>query len=152
MSQPPMLTAINGLGESSKKSFLTLSLITQSCHGVANTVFVPPPTKPVWFDDLNAKLDKAKAVSHTWIDDIAPSITGGVPKWCSTTTRPTWRRRKKSKRSPKPIRTPGAKTIPTWCRSANSSKCCATRWSKPWPKRRKPKNGSKTGDRNAGRA
>lgn len=80
MSQPPILTAINGLGESSKKSFLTLSLITQSCHGVANTVFVPPPTKPVWFDDLNAKLDKAKAVSHTWIDDIAPSITGGVPK------------------------------------------------------------------------
>src|SRR5262249_11957169 len=77
---PPLLTAINGLGESSKKSFLTLSLITQSCHGVANTVFVPPPEKPVWFDELNKKLDGAKAVSHTWIDDIAPSITGGVPK------------------------------------------------------------------------
>lgn len=79
MSQP-MLTAINGLAAQSQKSFLTLNMITQACHGVANTVFVVPPNKPTWYDDLNGKLDKAKTVAHTWIDDIAPGITGGVPK------------------------------------------------------------------------
>ncbi|MGN6275099.1 MAG: alpha-pore-forming cytotoxin MakA [Solirubrobacterales bacterium] len=79
MSQP-ILTAIEGIGPQTKKSFLTLNMITQACHGVANTVFVPPPTKPVWFDDLNKKLDVTKGVAHTWIDTLAPSITGGVPK------------------------------------------------------------------------
>jgi hypothetical protein len=62
-----------------QSSFVTLNLITQSCHAILNTTFVAPAPKPDWFDDLNAKLDAAKANAQDWIDNIAPGVTGGVP-------------------------------------------------------------------------
>ncbi len=42
-------------------------------------MFVPPSPKPSWFDDLNSKLDVAKTHAQDWIDNIGPSVTGGVP-------------------------------------------------------------------------
>lgn len=63
-----------------QKSFVTLNLITQSCHGLLNTTFVCPPQKPTWFDELNTKLGNAKANANTWINELAPSITAGVPQ------------------------------------------------------------------------
>ena len=73
-------TPVGELQEHTQTSFMTLNLITQSCEGVRNTVFVPPPEKPSWFDELNAKLDKAKGNATTWINELAPSVTAGVPK------------------------------------------------------------------------
>ena len=67
------------LQQNTKKSFITLNLITQACHGILNTVFVAPDPKPSWFDDLNKKLDAAKVNAAHWINTLAPSITGGVP-------------------------------------------------------------------------
>jgi hypothetical protein len=62
-----------------QSAFVTLNLITQSCHGVLNTNFVAPSPKPDWFDDLNSKLDTAKVHAGDWINTLAPSVTGGVP-------------------------------------------------------------------------
>jgi alkylhydroperoxidase/carboxymuconolactone decarboxylase family protein YurZ len=67
------------LQQNTKTSFVTLTLITQACHGILNTTFVAPKPKPSWFDDLNAKLDEAKSHAANWINTLAPSITGGVP-------------------------------------------------------------------------
>jgi hypothetical protein len=73
-------TPVTELKEHTQKSFMTLNLITQSCEGVRNTVFIPPPVKPSWFEELNTKLDKAKGNATTWINELAPSVTAGVPK------------------------------------------------------------------------
>lgn len=67
------------LENKTQTAFITLTLITQACHGILNTVFVAPSPKPTWFDALNSKLDVAKTHAQNWIDNLAPSITGGVP-------------------------------------------------------------------------
>lgn len=67
------------LKQKTQSAFVTLSLITQACHGILNTSFVAPDPKPSWFDDLQAKLDQAKTVATDWIQNIAPNVTGGVP-------------------------------------------------------------------------
>ena len=73
------LTSTKDLQAKTKKSFITLTLITQACHGILNTTFIAPDPKPKWFDDLNKKLDNAKANAADWINNLAPDITGGVP-------------------------------------------------------------------------
>ncbi|QIG92469.1 MULTISPECIES: alpha-pore-forming cytotoxin MakA [Bradyrhizobium] len=75
----PKLAATTKLETQTQSAFVILSLITQACHGILNTVFVPPSPKPSWFDDLNSKLDVAKTHAQDWIDNIGPSVTGGVP-------------------------------------------------------------------------
>ena len=65
--------------DKTQKSYLTLTLITQACHGILNTTLTPPDPKPKWFDDLNTKLDYAKTVAGNWINNIAPGITAGPP-------------------------------------------------------------------------
>jgi hypothetical protein len=72
-------TTTSDLQQKTQGAFITLSLITQACHGILNTVFIAPTPKPVWFDDLQAKLDDAKVVATDWITNIAPGVTGGVP-------------------------------------------------------------------------
>jgi len=67
------------LQQQTQSAFVILSLITQACHGILNTIFVPPSPKPSWFDDLNGKLDVAKTHARDWIDNIAPGVTSGVP-------------------------------------------------------------------------
>ncbi|WP_020653804.1 alpha-pore-forming cytotoxin MakA [Massilia niastensis] len=67
------------LQQKTQQAFVTLSLITQACHGILNTVLVAPSPKPAWFDGLQSKLDTAKAHATQWIDNIAPGVTGGVP-------------------------------------------------------------------------
>jgi hypothetical protein len=67
------------LQTATQSSFVTLNLITQACHAILNTTFVPPTPAPSWFADLNTKLDAAKANAQDWIDNIAPGVTGGVP-------------------------------------------------------------------------
>jgi len=67
------------LQQQTQSAFVILSLITQACHGILNTNFVPPSPKPSWFDDLNGKLDVAKTHARDWIDNIAPGVTSGVP-------------------------------------------------------------------------
>ncbi|KYF55221.1 hypothetical protein BE08_05720 [Sorangium cellulosum] len=67
------------LQKQTQSAFVMLSLITQACHGILNTVFIAPDPKPSWFDDLNDKLDAAKTVATDWIDNLAPGVTGGVP-------------------------------------------------------------------------
>lgn len=65
--------------QKTQASFLSLQVITASCHAVLNTTFTPPDQKPDWFDDLNAKLDTAKANASDWIDNIAPQLTASIP-------------------------------------------------------------------------
>ena len=60
-------------------SFTSLRIVTTSCHGVLNTTFTAPDTKPDWFDDLDAKLAAAKVLANQWIDDIAPDMTASIP-------------------------------------------------------------------------
>ncbi len=67
------------LQDKTQKAFLSLTLITQACHGVLNTNFVTPTPKPSWFDDLSSKLDTAKTLATQWVADLAPNVTGGVP-------------------------------------------------------------------------
>lgn len=74
------VTPISELKGHTQKSFVTLNLITQACHGLLNTTFTCPPQKPEWFDELNHKLDIAKGDAKTWIDELAPSVTAGVPQ------------------------------------------------------------------------
>ena len=59
--------------------FVSLSVVTTSCHGVLNTSFTSPPANPDWFDDLDAKLAAAKVLANQWIDDLAPDMTASVP-------------------------------------------------------------------------
>lgn len=59
--------------------FTSLRIVTTSCHGVLNTTFTSPETKPDWFDDLDAKLDAAKVLANQWIDDLAPDMTASIP-------------------------------------------------------------------------
>ncbi|RQO32565.1 non-hemolytic enterotoxin lytic component L1 [Taibaiella sp. KBW10] len=59
--------------------FLSMQVVTASCHSVLNTQFVPFTPKPKWFDDLNAKLDAAKVVAGVWINDLAPKLTASIP-------------------------------------------------------------------------
>jgi hypothetical protein len=75
----PSTQNVSDTKQKTQTAFVLLTLITQASHGVLNTTFVAPPTKPSWFDDLSAKLDAAKANATDWVDNIAPGITGGVP-------------------------------------------------------------------------
>ena len=59
--------------------FTSMRIVTTSCHGVLNTTFTAPDTKPDWFDDLDAKLDAAKVLANQWIDDLAPEMTASIP-------------------------------------------------------------------------
>jgi ABC-type transporter Mla subunit MlaD len=72
-------TSTSTLQQKTQQAFVTLTLITQACHGIVNTVLIPPSPKPAWFDGLQAKLDSAKENATQWIDNIAPNVTGGVP-------------------------------------------------------------------------
>ncbi|AYH47020.1 hypothetical protein B6N31_04605 [Dickeya fangzhongdai] len=74
-----MSSNVTTLQNKTQKAFLSLNLITQACHGVLNTAFVQPPSKPSWYDGLSAKLDAAQANASDWIDNLAPDITSGVP-------------------------------------------------------------------------
>lgn len=68
------------LQSQTQKGFLSLQLITQSCHAVLNTQFVTLDPKPSWFDTLKKNLDDAQAVATDWIDNIAPAVTASVPQ------------------------------------------------------------------------
>ncbi len=59
--------------------FASLRIVTTSCHGVLNTSFTAPSTKPDWFDDLDSKLAQAKVLANQWIDNIAPDMTASIP-------------------------------------------------------------------------
>ena len=59
--------------------FASLQVVTTSCHGVLNTSFTAPSTKPDWFDSLDAKLAAAKVLANQWIDDLAPDMTASIP-------------------------------------------------------------------------
>lgn len=76
MTEAPKLTDSQ---QKTQASFLSLQVITASCHAVLNTTFTPPSQKPTWFDDLNKKLDNAKSLASDWIDNIAPQLTAGIP-------------------------------------------------------------------------
>lgn len=67
------------LEQKTQTALMTLTLITQACHGIVNTTFIAPSPKPTWFDGLNGKLGVAKTHAQNWIDNLAPGITGGVP-------------------------------------------------------------------------
>jgi hypothetical protein len=69
----------SNLQNKAQESFVSLTCITQACHGVLNTIFTAPDPKPDWFDDLDNKLTAAKANAAEWINTLAPDITGGVP-------------------------------------------------------------------------
>jgi hypothetical protein len=79
MSDPAPTAPSGPVQTKTQTAFVTLNMITQACHGILNTTFVPPPQKPSWFDALAANLDTAKKVATNWVDDLAPGITGGVP-------------------------------------------------------------------------
>lgn len=79
MVEPFSAHSTSNLQQQTQTSFLSLNLITQACHGILNTNFTPPTPKPIWFDDLSAKLDAAKTLAKDWIDNLGPEITGGVP-------------------------------------------------------------------------
>jgi hypothetical protein len=64
----------------SQTGFLSMQIVTASCHSVLNTQFVPFTPKPKWFDDLNNKLDAAKQIAGVWINDLAPKITSAIPR------------------------------------------------------------------------
>ncbi|KFX05908.1 hypothetical protein KP22_08595 [Pectobacterium betavasculorum] len=74
-----MSSNVTTLKNKTQNAFLTLNLITQACHGVLNTTFVPPQPKPSWYDSLSSKLDEAQANASDWINNLAPDITAGVP-------------------------------------------------------------------------
>ncbi len=76
MNTQPKLTDSQ---QKTQSSFLSLQVITASCHAILNTTFIVPAVKPVWFDDLNSKLDAAKANASDWINNIAPDLTAGIP-------------------------------------------------------------------------
>lgn len=59
--------------------FASLQLVTAACHGIMNTQFIPPATKPKWFDGLAKDLDRAKVLAKQWIDDIAPQMSASIP-------------------------------------------------------------------------
>jgi predicted nucleic acid-binding Zn-ribbon protein len=61
------------------QAFTAAQLITMACHAVANTVFNPPSPKPVWFDDLNAKLLAAITLANQWINQLDPMVTSTIP-------------------------------------------------------------------------
>jgi len=67
------------LEKNTQSGFISLHVLTACCQSVLNTQFIAPDPKPEWFDDLNAKLDYAKTVAGTWINDIAPTVTSSIP-------------------------------------------------------------------------
>ena len=77
MSEP---TPSPDLKSQTQTGFLSLQLVTQACHAVANTVFVPLTPKPDWFDGLKTNLDAAQIVANDWINNIAPALTASVPQ------------------------------------------------------------------------
>lgn len=75
-SAPPTADDIN---EKTSAGFAAMHIITACCSAVLNTVFIAPDPKPDWFDDLNAKLDAAKALAHEWNNQLAPAMTSSIP-------------------------------------------------------------------------
>lgn len=65
--------------QKTQQSFVSLQVITASCHAVQNTNFVSPPTKPDWFDGLDSKLTAAKATAGTWVNTLAEDVTSTIP-------------------------------------------------------------------------
>lgn len=72
-------TQSTDITQATQSAFVSLHIITASCHAVQNTVFIAPTPKPTWFDDLNAKLDAAKANAAEWINDLATEVTATIP-------------------------------------------------------------------------
>ncbi len=65
------------------KAYAALTLVSSCCHGVCNTTLIKPENagdkKFEWFDDVQAKLNKAKDVAKKWINDISPAIRSNIP-------------------------------------------------------------------------
>ncbi len=70
---------LNPTQQSTQSAFLATTVITAQCHAILNTQFLPPETKPDWFDDLNAKLDDAKLVAKEWVDTLGPKVSASIP-------------------------------------------------------------------------
>jgi hypothetical protein len=71
--------AATGNNSSTASGFASLQIVTASCHGVLNTQFIAPSPKPNLFGDLNARLDGARVLANQWINDIAPTLSAGMP-------------------------------------------------------------------------
>lgn len=76
----------DSLQQKTQTSFVSLHIITSACHALLNTTFIAPDPKPDWFDDLNNKLEDAKAVARQWVGekgksgkDLSTLITSAVP-------------------------------------------------------------------------
>jgi septal ring factor EnvC (AmiA/AmiB activator) len=67
------------LSHKTKTAFVSLQVITSSCHGVLNTQFTSPTPKPKWFDGLNSNLDDAKKVANHWVQTLGVDVTSTVP-------------------------------------------------------------------------
>ena len=65
--------------QKTQSAFLAVTLITGQCHAILNTQFTAPSKKPVWFDDLNTKLQAAKDCASEWINDLAPAVSASIP-------------------------------------------------------------------------
>lgn len=61
------------------QSFASVRQITEGCTAIRNTRFVPPASKPAWFDSLNGKLEVLKGYANTWLDDHAIAVTSTIP-------------------------------------------------------------------------
>lgn len=61
------------------QSFASVRQITEGCTAIRNTRFVPPTSKPAWFDSLNGKLEVLKGFANTWLDDYAIAVTSTIP-------------------------------------------------------------------------
>lgn len=61
------------------RSFASVRQITEACTSIHNIRFVPPASKPDWFEDLNGKLDLLKHYADTWLNDYAIAITSSIP-------------------------------------------------------------------------
>lgn len=61
------------------QSFASVRQITEACTSIHNTRFVPPASKPDWFEDLDRKLDRMKGYADTWLNDYAIAITSTIP-------------------------------------------------------------------------
>lgn len=70
---------LNPTQQSTQSAFLATTVITAQCHAILNTQFLPPETKPDWFDDLNVKLDDAKLVAKEWVDTLGPKVSASIP-------------------------------------------------------------------------
>ncbi|HAA56447.1 MAG TPA: hypothetical protein DCE42_16900 [Myxococcales bacterium] len=74
-------TSTKKLQQKTKSTYLVLRMIDQSCQGVLNTQFSKKGLDPVpdWFDGLDQKLKDSQGVAGDWLNNLGPSIAGGVP-------------------------------------------------------------------------